>query len=330
MKKKQLQEFFSRECLDQDDTWLGYYDEAGNGVEQVPEVAKIIDDWTGGELETILHVRAKRDLAISEFTDVLGHYGNPFFDEEERLTVGRRAPKPEKQPYGVSAFGAEALVRDWLKYLGFDDAETTQFRRDQGVDVTTKDFDVQVKNWTTDFIPVSAIREIYGVAVANKKNPMFFSHSEYSWDSIEFAEKVSMPLFRFKPETAEIISCNRQAEAIISQQRNHEKDIKALEHFWDVAIETEKVTRGYIYRLYSTLKSSKLRKYVDASEKYSLSVDFDPPIFSHENSICMNLSPEECIQHILKNFEKLKETRTPTGIVLDTLLHDVEWGFFRI
>jgi hypothetical protein len=126
-------------------------------------------------LETIVQVRAKRDLPITNFIEVGPSIEYLFHrDDEGHFGSGARHQKPEKQPYGVSAYGAEHLVRDWLKYLGFDDAVTTQFRRDEGVDVVTEDFDVQVKNWTSDFLPVSAIREIFGVATSRNKKPMFF------------------------------------------------------------------------------------------------------------------------------------------------------------
>lgn len=329
MDSEELGEFFFGQGLDDCAGWLGYVDEDGNTW--VPEIAATIDDWTFGSLETIAHYRAKRDLPITDFIEAGPLVAWKFHrDEDGHFIIGSRNQKPEKQPYGVSAYGAEHLVRDWLKYLGFDDAVTTQFRRDEGVDVITEEFDVQVKNWTSDFIPVSAIREIFGVATSRHKKPMFFSHSDYSYDSLDFAEKVAMPLFRFKPEAAEIISCNQFAEAILMRRGSHQIFIRELQGLWIEIIDAEIRTRQFLNVVADGLANSQIDKFEKAASKFRIALDFDKPAFHHEDNECLFQTPEACFQRVFRSFKDLTHMREETGRILEDLVFDVECGVFDI
>lgn len=325
MNSEELGEFFFRQGLDDQGGWTGYVDD--DGSTWIPEIASVLDDWTFGQLETILHVRSKRDFAITNCVDATASLWD-FQDEQGNFIGGKRLQKPEKQPYGVSAYGAEYLVRDWLKYLGFEDAITTQFRRDEGVDVITEEFDVQVKNWASEFVPVSAIREIYGVAVSRSKKPMFFSHSEYSYDSIDFAEKVSMPLFRFKPETAEIISCNKYAEGILSNQSNHQADIRKLKSWWISYIDAEERARRFLNNLSEVLASSQIEQFEKISTKFRISLDYEKPSFQHDDIECVLLTPEECLEQVGQRFKDLTRMRQASGTSLEDLVLEVECGVF--
>lgn len=328
MNKSELERFFFEQGLDDIGGWPGYVDE--NDRNWVPELAEIIDSWTSGQLDTLINILPESDIAISTFGNVYEVLEYMLCDDEGRFIGGNRFGKPDKQPYGVSSSGAENLVRDWLRHLGYEDAATTQYRRDGGVDVTTEEFDVQVKNFHSDFIPVSAVREILGVAVSRGKSPMFFSHSEYSFDAIEFAEKVKMPLFRFKPQTAELISCNTYAEDILKRQRNHERDIERLENWWQSLIEIEKTTREYFLRLSEKLRTSDIKKFAESSSRYLVSVDFDAPAFRHEVSSCKSLQPEECLEQTAGLFKEISDLRRTSGLLFDTVLQDVEAGFFQV
>lgn len=131
-----------------------------------------------------------------------------------------RFKRPAPLSHGVSAEGAELLTLEWLQYLGFFSACKTPFRRDGGVDVETSQYVVQTKNWERDFIPVSAVREIVGVAAMRGKSAMFFSRSAYSFDAVAEAEMAKVALFRFKAETGELLPQNSYAADIVSNSPN--------------------------------------------------------------------------------------------------------------
>ena len=96
-------------------------------------------------------------------------------EQREHWLRGRRRPVP--QDYGVSAPGAEKLVAAWLEYLGEEQVKVTQFTSDGGVDVITKAFCCQVKNYDKALVSVSEAREIFGVATAKDSTAMIFTSS---------------------------------------------------------------------------------------------------------------------------------------------------------
>jgi hypothetical protein len=78
-------------------------------------------------------------------------------------------PVPSPQPFGVSHEGAEALVAQWIRYLGEPDATITRFSRDGGVDVESTHYIAQVKNYSGT-VGVTQMRELGGVASVDGRN----------------------------------------------------------------------------------------------------------------------------------------------------------------
>lgn len=107
--------------------------------------------------------------------------------------------KPPKAPYGVSDKGAEALVAQWMIWLGVFDAKATKYVGDGGIDAEGTGFIAQVKNFN-GFVGVKDIRELKGVAAVDGRNPLFFTSGEYSKGCKEFAEEAGVYLFEYDAE----------------------------------------------------------------------------------------------------------------------------------
>ena len=107
----------------------------------------------------------------------------------------RRGPMPK--------FGLVRTTRDAeenaalvLRWLGFRDAATTPLGTDSGIDVTSSAAVAQVK---MEGLPTGrpAVQALFGAATAAGKAGFFFSLAGYTAQAIEWADTISLPLFRF-------------------------------------------------------------------------------------------------------------------------------------
>jgi len=120
---------------------------------------------------------------------------------------GVRNPRPEPQPYGVSHEGAEALVAAWMRHLGEEDAAITRYSQDGGIDVASPRYVAQVKNYTGT-VPVTDVREFYGVASADGRTPLFFTSGICTEGAAAFADRVGMAVFTYDAARAELHGAN--------------------------------------------------------------------------------------------------------------------------
>lgn len=123
---------------------------------------------------------------------------------------------PSPQPYGVSHEGAERLCAEWMRYLGEEDAEATRFVSDGGIDVTSLHYVAQVKNYAGS-VGVASIRDLAGVVSDDGRKPLFFTSGTYASGSIDFANRVQMPLFVYDASEGSLHSANALAEAIFQR-----------------------------------------------------------------------------------------------------------------
>lgn len=114
--------------------------------------------------------------------------------------------RPEPQPYGVSAMGAESLVADWLAYLGETGVVQTQYVGDGGVDVFTDNLCVQVKNYEKQTVSSSETRDIFGTATSESLRACIFTSSRLSVDSLDFAEKNSIIAIHYNASLSALIA----------------------------------------------------------------------------------------------------------------------------
>lgn len=118
-----------------------------------------------------------------------------------------RSPAPQPQPYGVSPQGAEEIVAVWMQHLGEDDAATTQYSGDGGVDVTSLHYIAQVKHYTGT-VGVGEVREFAGVAGVDGRRALFFTSGQYARGAIEFADNAGIALFRYDVHHGELVGVN--------------------------------------------------------------------------------------------------------------------------
>jgi hypothetical protein len=138
-----------------------------------------------------------QDSVSGELSDV---------DEPDEWLTSRVRPTP--QPYGVSDQGAEHLVAEWLHYLGFEDAQVTQYSGDGGIDVETYEHVVQVKNYRDKAVSVTEVRELFGVAASERKKAVLFTSSSCTTQAIEFADKNGIALIKFDSRQASLEEIN--------------------------------------------------------------------------------------------------------------------------
>lgn len=107
---------------------------------------------------------------------------------------------------------AELAARDWLREVGFADAEVTGQGADGGVDVRGSELVAQVK---AEMKPIGGpvIQQIFGIATAEEKLAACFALSGFTNKAVDFADRVGVALFRFNYE-GEVEPANVSARAL--------------------------------------------------------------------------------------------------------------------
>jgi hypothetical protein len=127
-----------------------------------------------------------------------------------------RGARPGKLQNGVTDTGAERLVRDWLIHLGVADARVTQQSRDGGLDVVSKKYIAEVKNYAGT-VGVKVVRELLGVSVSERKTPLLFTSGNYTQDARDFAYKNDVALFQYDARGARLDPANGAARTFLSE-----------------------------------------------------------------------------------------------------------------
>lgn len=127
------------------------------------------------------------------------------------------APAARRRPEASlirSPQDAEDAAAEWMRYWGFEDAETTERGADGGVDVRSSQAIAQVK---AHMVPIGRpdLQRLHGIAVTEHKMPLFFSLMHYTPQASEWADGVGMPLFRFN-HAGEIEPVNEAASVIVA------------------------------------------------------------------------------------------------------------------
>ena len=128
----------------------------------------------------------------------------------------------------MSPRDAELQAAEWMRSMGMTDAEATPVGPDAGVDVRSATACAQVKHWT-DRVGRKDVQNIYGVARAENRSPIFFAleteQGHYTRQAIEWGETNGVALFAYtealdlKPITAAARSLMLQRSVVIARQR---------------------------------------------------------------------------------------------------------------
>lgn len=142
------------------------------------------------------------------------HEAEKRAERARALGLSSRWPRPEPLPFGVSDAGAEVLVRDWMRHLGAADAETTRTSKDGGIDVVSRRYVAQVKNYRGS-VGAPEIRELYGVAQQDGRQPLFFTSGAFTAEAVRFADDVQMALLSYNAVDAALFAGNQRGAQIL-------------------------------------------------------------------------------------------------------------------
>ena len=90
----------------------------------------------------------------------------------------------------------------------------TQHTGDGGVDILTSKHAVSVENFV-GMIPVEEVREILGVSVVRKLEPLLWTSGSLTRAGAEFAEVAQLAVFHYDVETAKVRALNRHAQTLL-------------------------------------------------------------------------------------------------------------------
>ncbi len=111
---------------------------------------------------------------------------------------------------------AESDCADWLRTHGEPSAQLTKAGADGGVDIVSNRFVCQVKNYKGS-IGEPAIRDLYGVSVAEGKTPLFFTTGTYTKSAIEFADRTEIALIIFDARYKTVSPASKTARTMLSR-----------------------------------------------------------------------------------------------------------------
>lgn len=166
-----------------------------------------------------LTTRGVRKLTLSLSPEVLDELnkrhaaGGPSLEEREVSHGIRLAASPiENEPPIASWEDAEIFIGQWMHSRGYCDAAVTPRSSDGGVDVRAKDTVAQVK-WQQGTVGRPALQRLFGVAVAEDSQGLFFASSQYSSGAVAFADG-RLALFTFDSRR-QVTAVNAAAKKIL-------------------------------------------------------------------------------------------------------------------
>lgn len=109
---------------------------------------------------------------------------------------------------------AESWARDWMRFLGAEDAQVTQASQDGGIDVTSNLYVAQVKHYANPVGP-APVREIAGVAGALLKQPIFFARSGYTRTAKDFGRSADVILFSYDTDLGKLTADSPLAQEVL-------------------------------------------------------------------------------------------------------------------
>lgn len=181
----------------------------------------VVNTWR--KRDPRLEVADSRSLA--KYAQAVSGFMNTHPDLKVYLRVNVRPtysngaplpPPPGPQPYGVSHAGAEEFVAAWMHHLGALDARPTRVSGDGGIDVVSARYIAQVKNLAaTAAVPVSAIRDLAGVAYVDGRRAALFTSGGYSTGGRDFAASAGIALFQYNAVGGTLNPANELASGVL-------------------------------------------------------------------------------------------------------------------
>lgn len=115
---------------------------------------------------------------------------------ETKTESKARGPRPKRRLIR-NPHDAEIVAAEWMRWMGFTDAEVSPVGPDEGIDVISPTAVAQVKMKGAP-TPIEDIQRHFGVATAaRKKRSLFFSLGGYTAQAERWATKNGIALFGF-------------------------------------------------------------------------------------------------------------------------------------
>lgn len=157
---------------------------------QLPSEAWFADQQMFWDIRTVLSTPGlsnEWNLAIIEACEVPDHLRHALPPVMTVIPEGILIRQPSD---------AEKAAATWMRYWGWTDAQETGAGTDGGKDVVASDAIAQVK---AHMNPIGRpdLQNLYGVSAAEGKQGLFFSLMGYTKQARDWADEVSLPLFRF-------------------------------------------------------------------------------------------------------------------------------------
>lgn len=151
----------------------------------------------------------KSIISLTEFAEIKSEL------KTARSIWLRSRVRPHPHAYGVSNYGAEHLVGEWLQYLGLKGVEVTSASNDGGFDVITQSHICQVKNYVNQQVSVQEVRELFGVAVSTSRQAMLFTSSTLTKAAFEFAEVNNVAAIQYNVFEAVLVPLNEAGAHVL-------------------------------------------------------------------------------------------------------------------
>lgn len=137
-----------------------------------------------------------------------------FVEGENEVAATTLPDPPSKNEFGISASGAEEFVAAWLRSRGFLDARITPYSKDGGIDVSTREWAIQVKLYSTKNVSVQEVRELVGVSSTLDKKPAIFTSSGLTLEAKKFATIAGVALVYFDAYVSKFESGNELSKEL--------------------------------------------------------------------------------------------------------------------
>jgi hypothetical protein len=133
---------------------------------------------------------------------------------QDGIILGNQSKRPKR---AVTDWRhAEELARDFMRWLGYLDAELTNEGADGGVDVRSKRAIGQVKMHSNG-VRRSDIQALVGEAAVQKRTPLFFAMN-YSKEAITWSNENAISIFKFS-RSGEVVAVSDAALKLEARSR---------------------------------------------------------------------------------------------------------------
>lgn len=132
----------------------------------------------------------------------------------KKTSSGRSATARRLVSQSTTATRAEEMCATWMLSNVESSARVTRPGADGGVDVRSRSYVAQVKNYK-GYVGVQPVREIYGIAAAEQKSALFFTSGSYTHAAVDFADSVGMPLIVYDAALGKFYGANRAGERFV-------------------------------------------------------------------------------------------------------------------